>query len=101
MNPNRFFFALAASLVFCLNSSSARAATVSLITDAANSPPVQHGLNKLKLALQETGVELEEARTPQRSVPTKAASGEVRVVAGLAGGAGPAATLLKTLNLDA
>src|SRR5262249_53985474 len=91
---------LAASVVFCLNSSSAWAAAISLVTDATNAPPVQHGLNKLKLALRDKGVDLEEARTAQPSVLTEAARGDMRIVAGLASSAGPAATLLKTLKLD-
>ncbi|MCX6926617.1 MAG: hypothetical protein NT154_25925, partial [Verrucomicrobia bacterium] len=66
---------------------------MSLVTGHIAEKPVQHGLEKLKLALQQKGVQVEEAGTMQ------AASGDSVVVAGLASGEGDAAKLIAEMKL--
>src|ERR1039458_1871403 len=60
---------------------------VSLVVGDSPAKPTQHGVGKLKLALQQKGVSLEEAAS------FRAANGDTVVVAGLASGPGEAATL--------
>ncbi len=67
--------------------------TVSLVTDATMARPVQHGLDKLKLALAQKGAALTEATSMQK------AAGDTMVVAGLTAGAGEAARLMTELKL--
>ena len=66
---------------------------VSLVTGDAPSMPIRHGLDKLRLALQQQGVRVEEAA----SLP--AAIGEIVAVAGLGSGSGDAAQLISELHL--
>src|ERR1035438_5439008 len=66
---------------------------VSLVIGDSTAKPVQHGVGKLKLALQQKGVSLEEAAS------FRAANGDTVVVAGLASGPGEAARLISELRL--
>src|ERR1035437_9719182 len=73
--------------------SAAVAPMVSLVVGDATAKPVQHGVGKLKLALQQKGVSLEEAAS------VRAANGDAVVVAGFTSGAGEAARLISELRL--
>src|ERR1019366_3990798 len=73
--------------------SAAVAPMVSLIIDDSSAKPLQHGIGKLKLALQQKGVSLEEVAS------LRAANGDTVVVAGLASGPGEAARLISELRL--
>ena len=66
---------------------------VSLVTDKEIASPVQHGLNKTKLTLQQKGILFEEAATVDK------ADGDILIVAGLGHGSGEAAKLLKFFNI--
>ena len=68
--------------------------TVSLVISDDAAKPVQHGLGKLRRALQAKGVSVEEAASLQR------ANGKAVVVAGLAASAGEPARLLADLKLS-
>ena len=68
--------------------------TVSLVISDDAAKPVQHGLGKLRRALQAKGVSVEEAASLQR------ANGKAVVVAGLAASAGEPARLLAELKLS-
>ena len=86
----------AARLVFFFGVASAFAQPrVTLVTDAAPAAPVRYGLDRLAQALREKGA------VPAEVVARDAAAGGDAVVAGLASGRGPAAALLKELNLAA
>jgi hypothetical protein len=71
----------------------ATAPLVSLVVDDVSARPIQHGVGKLKLALQQQGVSLEEAAS------VGAANGNTVLVAGLTTGAGEAARLIAELRL--
>ncbi|MDA2926422.1 hypothetical protein MYX78_04180 [Acidobacteria bacterium AH-259-G07] len=71
-----------------------QAVKVSLIPDTTAGPPVQHGLRKMKLALQEKGVSIEEVTGLQ------AAQGDILIAAGLAAGSGAAAQLLRSSGIS-
>src|ERR1039457_229704 len=73
--------------------SAAVAPMVSLVVGDATAKPVQHGVGKLKLALQQKGVSVEEAAS------FRSANGDIVVVAGLTSGPGEAAQLLSELRL--
>ena len=73
--------------------SAAVASTVSLVVGDSTPKPTQHGVGKLKLALQAKGVSLEEAAA------FRAAQSDIVVVVGLASGPGEAATLISDLRL--
>ncbi|MEK7674541.1 MAG: hypothetical protein AAB676_01735 [Verrucomicrobiota bacterium] len=66
---------------------------VSLVVGDAAAKPLQHALSKLRLALQQRGVSLEEAAS------FRAANGDTVVVAGLTSGPGEAARLTSELRL--
>jgi hypothetical protein len=66
---------------------------VSLVTSDESAKPVQHGLDKLRAALQAKGASVEAARSLQQ------ASGSTVVVAGFASGPGEAAKLVAELKL--
>ena len=66
---------------------------MSLVCADATSKPVQHGLGKLKLALQQKGVVVEEAAS------LKQATGKHLVVIGLTSGTSEAARLITELQL--
>ncbi len=65
--------------------------TVSLLSDRDPGPAARHGLRKLTAALKARGVGVEPTEAP----------GRILIVAGLAGGAGPAAKLHKELKVPA
>ena len=67
--------------------------SVSLVVDDASAKPLQHGIGKLKLALQQKGVSLEEAAS------FRTAHSDTVVVAGLTTGRGEAARLIAELRL--
>jgi hypothetical protein len=71
----------------------AAAPRVSLVVGDSTAKPVQHGVGKLKLALQQKGVSLEEAAS------VGAAHGDAVLVAGLTSGPGEAARLISELRL--
>ncbi len=71
----------------------ATAGTVSLVAGDATAKPVQHGLSKLTLALQQKGVRLENVSLLQN------ATGRTVVVAGLTSVPGEAAKLISDLRL--
>ena len=73
--------------------STAVGSRVVLVVDNSPDKPFQHGMEKLKLALQKKGVSLETA------VSIRAANGDAVVVAGLASGPGEAARLISELRL--
>jgi hypothetical protein len=66
---------------------------VSLVAGNSTAKPVQHGMEKLELALQQKGVAIEEAAS------LRAANGDAVVVAGPASGPGEAARLISELRL--
>jgi hypothetical protein len=66
--------------------------TVSVVTDRVPGPAAAHGLEKLTAALSAKGVACEKAASLAE------ARGKILIVAGLAGGDGPAARLLQTEN---
>jgi hypothetical protein len=82
-------FVLLAPLV-----SAAAPAKVSLVADVPTAGPVRHGLDKLKLALQQQGVSAAETTSLPKAV------GDTVVVVGLASGDGEAAKLLAELKLS-
>ena len=65
---------------------------VSVVTDRVPGPAAAHGLEKLTAALSAKGVACEKAASLAE------ARGKILIVAGLAGGDGPAARLLQTEN---
>jgi hypothetical protein len=67
--------------------------TVSLVVDDSSAKPIQHGIGKLKLALQQKGMSSEETASLQ------AVNGTSVVVAGLTTGSGQAARLISELRL--
>ena len=69
-------------------------AMVSLVADHTSDGPVQHGLNKLKLALHQRGVSISETNL------LAVAGGDTVVVSGLAASNGEAARLLAELRLS-
>ncbi len=71
----------------------ATAQKVSLLVSDTTAKPVQHGLEKLKLALRQTGVEVEEVSS------LSAANADAVIVAGLTAGTGEAAKLITELRL--
>jgi hypothetical protein len=66
---------------------------VSLVMSDDAGKPVQHGLDKLRRALQDKGASVEQTTSLQK------ANGEAVVIAGLASGPGEAAKLLAALRL--
>ena len=66
---------------------------VSLVVDDTSARPLLHGIGKLKLALLQKGVPLEEAAS------LRAVNGNTVVVAGLTTGTGEAARLISELRL--
>ena len=66
---------------------------VSLVAGDSPAMPIRHGIGKLRLALQQQGVRVEDAASLQ------AANGEIVVVAGLGSGSGDAAQLISELHL--
>ncbi len=83
------------SLLLILASLTANAALarIDLVTDGTVARPVQHGLDKLKLALKEKGAAATERASLQQ------AAGDTVLVAGLVSGAGEAAMLIADLKL--
>ena len=75
-----------------LHGASAETLVVSVVTDRAPGPATSHGLENLTAALRAKGVVCESAATLAE------ARGKFLVVAGLAGGDGPAGGLLKAAN---
>ena len=84
-----FLLALFAPLTFA-----AAGPMVSLVISDDAAKPVQHGLGKLRGALQAKGASVEETASLQK------ANGKAVVVAGLASGAGEAARLIAELKLS-
>jgi hypothetical protein len=80
-------------LAFAPLAVAAAAPRVSLVLDDSSAEPIQHGIGKLKLALQQKGVSLEEAAS------FRAVNGNTVVVAGLTTGTGEAARLISELQL--
>ncbi|MBT3201452.1 MAG: hypothetical protein HN350_16245 [Phycisphaerales bacterium] len=89
MTSHRNSGVLIASLVLLISSLSPGAdlATVSVLSDSKVAPPVRHGLSKLTAALRAKGIVLEQAAT-----------GDILIVAAVAGKTGPAAEMHKTLS---
>lgn len=85
------FVAIGLLLFFPLFTFAAAAPKVSLVGADLTAKPVQHGLDKLRLALQQKGVGLEEAASLGKS------TGEMVVVAGFTSEPGEAARLLAQL----
>jgi len=69
-------------------------ATVSVITDGQMGPGARHGLSKVRLALEEKGIEA------QTATSLETAQGNSLLVLGLSSGSGPAATLLDGLGVS-
>ncbi len=76
-----------------LPSSAAAAPVVSLVINDESAPPVQHGLHKLKEALQTQGA------SPEVVASLQSASGKSVVVVGLGTGDGEAARLIAEMKL--
>jgi len=68
--------------------------TISLIVDSAVGPAARHGLNKIKLALQEKGVSFEEVGE------LEAAHGDILLVVGLGNVSSAAMSLLKSSGVS-
>ena len=66
---------------------------VSLVAGDSPAMPIRHGIGKLRLALQQQGVRVEDAAS------LRAANGEIVVVAGLSSSSGDAAQLISELHL--
>ena len=79
-------------LALASQASAAVAPTVSLVVGDSTAKPTEHGVGKLKLALQQKGVSLEEAAS------FRSANGDAVVVAGLTSGPGEAARLISELR---
>jgi len=82
-------------LALAVQAGGAGGGQVVLVSDRAPKPPVRHGLAKLKAALEAKGVEVGQLAS------LKEAGGKTVIVAGLAGGRGPAAKLHRELGLAA
>ncbi|MFC1739587.1 hypothetical protein ACFL1G_11165 [Planctomycetota bacterium] len=84
------------ALLLCSSTKMAYADEVVIfVLDTKPGPAAVHGVNKVKLALQEKGFEFEQVTTLDH------ARGQILIVAGLATGTGQAAKLLKDLNIPA
>ncbi|MBW8039992.1 MAG: hypothetical protein FVQ85_08345 [Planctomycetes bacterium] len=67
--------------------------TISLVTDSQMGRASQHGTNKLRLALQKKGIQLEQTTSFEK------AKNNTLIVVGLSGGAGAVAKLHKLLDI--
>ena len=68
---------------------------VSLVTDSSVGPAIRHGLNKVKSALSQNGISLEEVESLEK------ARGKILIVASLSEGHTTAAQLLGDLSIPA
>jgi len=69
-------------------------ATISVIADGQMGPGARHGISKVRLALEEKGIQA------QTAVSLETAQGNSLLVLGLSGGSGPAAMLLDSLGVS-
>lgn len=90
-----FPFILAVSLFLATpaGSHAAQKTLISLVTDSSLGPGTCHGVEKVRLALQAKGIQVEQTT----SLDT--AHGNPLLVLGLSRGSGPAAALLETLDI--
>lgn len=84
---------VSAVFVPALNGCAARSGTISLVTDDQIGPAALHGLSKVRLALEEKRIRIEQATS------LEAARGDWLLVLGLSGGTGPASVLHGNLNI--
>ena len=82
------FIAFEVVLMASIASGAAGSKTVSILTDAKPGAPVKHGLAKLTAALEAKGLTVQQSASPMET------PGRKLIVAGLAGGTGPAARYL-------